>query len=338
MANPNYLLVAFIVAISLPAISAESKDADYVSMSVRVQNGIEERGFRRTKPEEDMPRFLGLCVDNDEINERVIKLFDKPSAENYCKYFASDEFHQFANRKLGDAQRIFYPEDAFKQYHNFADVELRYWRSNSFPPNCIVIFPEDTMIGLRIADLNGKIRPGQIGAVSILRSLVAWDNKKKQERHTSRVTRRESGNFQNSIRSLSTTEITPPVGSDVAGTQDRLLKDMRALMRDGARTVGPATGLTQNTISPYMQDLYSRIKRVWLPPRQRYGPVIVHFKIKKDGSLLMADLRIEKSSGNMDADQSARGAVVNAAPFQPLPDNFPQPYETSVGFDYDPFG
>jgi len=50
----------------------------------------------------------------------------------------------------------------------------------------------------------------------------------------------------------------------------------------------------------------------------------VYFIVRRDGEI--SDLRVEKPSGNVSLDLSARRAIENAAPFAPLPNDFSSQY------------
>jgi TonB family protein len=50
----------------------------------------------------------------------------------------------------------------------------------------------------------------------------------------------------------------------------------------------------------------------------------VYFIVRRDGEV--TDLRLENSSGIVSLDLSARRAIENAAPFAPLPPDFPSQY------------
>jgi TonB family protein len=206
----------------------------------------------------------------------------------------------------------------------------------------LVIFPESsTTIGFKNVDGIGTTLGDQISFVSIERSLVAFENTKKQERHQKRTDSRMGK--ATPTPSSTPSEIAPTSKASFsmpppkAGSVDSLTVALRSQMEEGTATVGPTSTIESPSSGSYMAALYSRIKRGWLPPNKEFGRVIVHFKIKKDGNLSMSDLRLEKSSGNIAADKTALGAVVNAFPFDPLPDEFPNPYETSVAFDYNHF-
>jgi len=105
-----YVLPLVMIALTCCTVaSVESKeDPTYIQMPIRIQNKIEEHSFRRTNIQEDAVNFIGLCVDNDDVNARVIKQFGELSAENYAKYFVTEEFFEFAKSKLGSVPRIVY--------------------------------------------------------------------------------------------------------------------------------------------------------------------------------------------------------------------------------------
>jgi TonB family protein len=79
----------------------------------------------------------------------------------------------------------------------------------------------------------------------------------------------------------------------------------------------------------YVDLLRSRISSSWysslVAPGLRGKYVAgVYFIVRRDGEI--SDLRIENSSGIASLDLSARRAIENAAPFAPLPPDFPSQY------------
>lgn len=87
---------------------------------------------------------------------------------------------------------------------------------------------------------------------------------------------------------------------------------------------------------PYMADLQRRIKRAWFPPKGSESKrVMVVFKVHRNGT--MSDLRLTKGSGDKAADQAAKKAVENAAPFRPLPKGAPPDVDIQFTFDYNVF-
>ena len=148
MRDAYFLFVVMIAVICCTMTSVHSKEKpDYIKMPVTIQNKIEEHSFLRTNPQKDVVNFIGLCVQNDGVNSRVMNLFRNLSMESYSKYFASEEFFQFAKSKLGSVPRIIYPTDT-----DFYRTE--YWKSHKFPQNSLVIFPEPdgVMLGFKCVD------------------------------------------------------------------------------------------------------------------------------------------------------------------------------------------
>jgi TonB family protein len=79
----------------------------------------------------------------------------------------------------------------------------------------------------------------------------------------------------------------------------------------------------------YIDLLRNRISSSWysslVAPGLRGKYVTgVYFIIRRDGEI--SDLRVERPSGNISLDLSARRAVENAAPFAPLPNDFDSQY------------
>jgi TonB family protein len=74
----------------------------------------------------------------------------------------------------------------------------------------------------------------------------------------------------------------------------------------------------------YLQQVQTRITSNWNRVSSSQGRVQVYFRIAKDGSI--DRVRIEIPSGNAAMDESARMAVLRAAPLQRLPDGYEAPY------------
>ena len=94
-------------------------------------------------------------------------------------------------------------------------------------------------------------------------------------------------------------------------------------------------------VRPYLISLMSSVKRKWyqeMPASARggdKGAVSIQFRVQKDGKLLDSSLKISSSSGKQDLDDASLNAIRNAAPFDHLPRNFPQPFmEMRVFFHY----
>ena len=117
----------------------------------------------------------------------------------------------------------------------------------------------------------------------------------------------------------------------------------------GQAAVSPMYGMTGGggvgvgTRSPfgaqfgwYVNLLRDQVARNWrtgeLDPRLRTAPpVVVTFVIRKDGSVAAGSVRITQRSGNQPLDYSAQRAILDAAPFQPLPPQF-QRSEAEIEF------
>jgi TonB family protein len=79
----------------------------------------------------------------------------------------------------------------------------------------------------------------------------------------------------------------------------------------------------------YVDLLRSRISSSWYsslvaPGLKGKYVAAVYFIVRRDGEV--SDLRLENSSGIVSLDLSARRAIENAAPFAPLPPDFPSQY------------
>jgi len=94
------------------------------------------------------------------------------------------------------------------------------------------------------------------------------------------------------------------------------------------------SGISINTtawdFAPYLLDLKHRIKQNWIPPLAFtalgaiHGYTWVHFRIMPDGT--MEDLEVVKEYGHESLTRSSLNAVRGAAPFRPLPEDFPEDY------------
>jgi outer membrane biosynthesis protein TonB len=102
-------------------------------------------------------------------------------------------------------------------------------------------------------------------------------------------------------------------------------------------------GISLNTtnwdFAPYLLDLKRRIKQKWIPPiafttlGAVHGYTWVRFRIYPDGH--MEDMAVVETEGHDSLHRSSANAVKGAAPFRPLPKDFPEPYlEITFGFYY----
>jgi TonB family protein len=85
---------------------------------------------------------------------------------------------------------------------------------------------------------------------------------------------------------------------------------------------------------PFMADLEKRIKRNWQPPRGADSrKVVLMLFIARDGKVVK--IKVNKSSGDPEADESARQAVNASAPFMILPPQFREDIlPVEFAFDY----
>ena len=97
---------------------------------------------------------------------------------------------------------------------------------------------------------------------------------------------------------------------------------------------GGGVGIGNN--SPFGQQfgaygdlLRNKVARYWrtneLDPRLHTMPdVVVTFTILHDGSVSYSSVKVVQRSGDLNLDNSAKRAILDAAPFPPLPAGFPQ--------------
>lgn len=84
----------------------------------------------------------------------------------------------------------------------------------------------------------------------------------------------------------------------------------------------------------YMRKLKDKIESVWKYPEDAArqgiaGDLYIMFSILKDGSL--NEVRLVRTSGHRDLDEAAAKALKNAAPYWPLPDDWPEDRLTITG-------
>ncbi len=92
---------------------------------------------------------------------------------------------------------------------------------------------------------------------------------------------------------------------------------------------GPGGGGGYFPHAYYIDLLRNRISSSWYsslvaPGLKGKYVTGVHFIIRRDGEI--SDLRVERPSGNVSLDLSARRAIENASPFAPLPNDFSSQY------------
>jgi outer membrane biosynthesis protein TonB len=86
-------------------------------------------------------------------------------------------------------------------------------------------------------------------------------------------------------------------------------------------------------------DLRHRIKQHWLPPMAFtalgaiHGYTKINFRIYPDGR--MEALSVVEELGHESLHRASANAIKGAAPFRPLPDDFPEEYlDITFGFYY----
>lgn len=88
----------------------------------------------------------------------------------------------------------------------------------------------------------------------------------------------------------------------------------------GGGNVGFGTGNPfGNRFGYYAQLIRDKVARMWAYPQQARGtqPVVVTFEIMRNGQI--RNVRLLQRSGNYELDMSAQRAIMQAAPFDPLP-------------------
>lgn len=102
-------------------------------------------------------------------------------------------------------------------------------------------------------------------------------------------------------------------------------------------------GITINTtawdFAPYLLDLKQRIKQHWIPPLAFtalgaiHGYTKIDFRIYPDGR--MEALNVVETKGHKSLHRASGNAIKGAAPFRPLPKDFPEDFlDITFGFYY----
>jgi outer membrane biosynthesis protein TonB len=113
--------------------------------------------------------------------------------------------------------------------------------------------------------------------------------------------------------------------------------------RNTGSTRASVGGISINTtawdFAPYLLDLKHRIKQHWIPPlaftalEMIHGYTKINFRIYPDGK--MEALTIVEERGHESLHRSSANAIKGAAPFRPLPEDFPEDYlDITFGFYY----
>ena len=83
--------------------------------------------------------------------------------------------------------------------------------------------------------------------------------------------------------------------------------------------------------APYMKQIVQIVKGNWYtlmpptvyPPVSHLGKVAIEFRILKEGKIDIDGMTVQVSSGDVALDRAARGSLIRADPFPPLPKEFP---------------
>jgi hypothetical protein len=131
--------------------------------------------------------------------------------------------------------------------------------------------------------------------------------------------------------------------SEISPRRDLSLPDRNPDFKNESSARASIGGITINTTSwdfaPYLLDLKHRIKQHWIPPLaftalgSIHGYTWVRFRIYPDGRI--ENLEVIETEGHDSLHRSSANAVRGAAPFRPLPEDFPEDYlDITFGFYY----
>jgi TonB family protein len=115
-------------------------------------------------------------------------------------------------------------------------------------------------------------------------------------------------------------EVAPPQILEVTDSQTEKASEV-------SQTGGHSTGGSgsQTLLVTYLRDLHRRIKHAWSPGVDDItGSAQIMFRIRKNGRLV--SLKLMRSSGEADTDESAMHAITASAPFKALPPEFTADY------------
>jgi hypothetical protein len=121
------------------------------------------------------------------------------------------------------------------------------------------------------------------------------------------------------------------------------LPDMNPDFKSESSARASVGGISINTtawdFAPYLLDLKQRIKQHWIPPLAFtalgaiHGYTKINFRIYPDGRL--EGLSVVETNGHESLHRSSLNAIKGAAPFRPLPKDFPEEcLDITFGFYY----
>ena len=118
------------------------------------------------------------------------------------------------------------------------------------------------------------------------------------------------------------TSVTTESSSAATGTGEKSNKEQFSGMKLDSEFEYPG----------YLIEMRDRIERNWKPPTLRESlKTRVYFKLGRDGVIVRSF--VEERTGNVTFDMAAMNAVLNSAPFPPLPEEFTGK-ELGVHFDF----
>jgi TonB family protein len=101
----------------------------------------------------------------------------------------------------------------------------------------------------------------------------------------------------------------------------------------GSSAGGPQLDVANFCCPEYIETMTQRIRSNWDQQQGATGQSIVKFTIRRDG--MLANVEVEKSSGNPLLDLESKRAVLNTRQLPPLPEQFNRPTLTVyLNFDY----
>lgn len=108
---------------------------------------------------------------------------------------------------------------------------------------------------------------------------------------------------------------------------------LRTTCDDHASCSGPPPRDSDaHPLGRYMADMQRRIKRAWFPPKDAPAPIVIHFRVARNGEV--SKVRVHKTSGSEIGDRAAIRAIENAAPFRPVMQGSPESLDFEFKFDY----
>lgn len=175
-----------------------------------------------------------------------------------------------------------------------------------------------------------QARPLELNTTSPLMIPTGWKTKVIDPQFVSVAAKAASSSRRESENQPYISEVQPPELVELV-ENDGDLDAMHVFQKGGKSTGGKGA---DNELSNYLKELHKRIKNGWNPPTGNTSSVQLTFRLKKDGHL--AFIRVSRSSGDKQLDDSAIKAVVTASTkAQPLPADYAPKYlDVQYNFKY----